>query len=497
MPAWLHSLLVLFFLALLIHLWQRKERASHWLAAGLLWAASLYSVHWIYISLHDYGQMAAPIAAVATGLLGTYLALYGWLAAWIMGRWLMGTTPSASTQSPRTALIQPFAIAGLITLLEWLRGTLFTGFPWANWGYQQIDSWLAGFAPVVGVYGVVFVAALCAAWLASLRPKALLAVVVVHLVGGALASTNWTRPHGQPINAALLQPAVPQQMKFDQAAMLANEKTHLTLAAVAASPSAKVDLIVLPETAFIRPWQDLSAQTRASLLAVAQRSSATLMTGIPSRDGQQWFNSVIALSPSGQTELSQPPQPSGRYDKYHLVPFGEFIPWGFRWFVDLMQMPLGDFTSGARVQKPIPVADQLIGINICFEDLFGEEIIRALSPKQVAAAQPTILLNVSNLAWFGNTIALRQHLDIARMRSLETGRPTIRSTNTGMTAYIDHKGRVLAASPAMQQDILLAKVQGMVGSTPYAAWANLPTLLLALMSLGLGLWALNRQPKQV
>ena len=488
MPAWLHSLLVLFFLALLIHLWQRKERASHWLAAGLLWAASLYSVHWIYISLHDYGQMAAPIAAVATGLLGTYLALYGWLAAWIMRRWLMGPTPSAPAPSPRTALVQPLAIAGLITLLEWLRGTLFTGFPWANWGYQQIDSWLAGFAPVVGVYGVLFVAALCAAWLASLRPKALLAVVVVHLIGGALASTSWTRPHGQSINVALLQPAVPQQMKFDQDAMLANEKTHLTLAAVAASPSAKVDLIVLPETAFIRPWQDLSAQTRASLMALAQRSSATVLTGIPSRDGQQWFNSVMSISQAG---------PTGRYDKHHLVPFGEFIPWGFRWFVDLMQMPLGDFTSGPKVQKPIPVADQLIGINICFEDLFGEEIIAALSPKQVAAAQPTILLNVSNLAWFGNTIALRQHLDIARMRSLETGRPTVRSTNTGMTAHIDHKGRLLAASPAMQQDILLDRVQGMVGSTPYAAWTNLPVLLLALLSLGLGLWALNRPPKEV
>jgi apolipoprotein N-acyltransferase len=483
MPAWLHSLLVLFFLALLIHLWQRKERPAHWLAAGLIWLASAYSVHWIYISLHNYGQMAAPIAAVATGLLGTYLALYGWLAAWIMRRWLTRPAPSQSA-----VLAQPFAIAGLITLLEWLRGTVFTGFPWANWGYQQVDSWLAGFAPVVGVYGVVFVTALCAAWLASLRPTALLAVVVVHLVGGGLASQTWTRPHGQPINAALLQPAVPQQMKFDQAAVLANEKTHLTLAAVAASPSAKVDLIVLPETAFIRPWQDLSAQTRASLLAVAQRSGATVMTGIPSRDGQQWFNSVVAINQAG---------PIGRYDKHHLVPFGEFIPWGFRWFVDLMQMPLGDFTSGPQVQKPLPIADQLVGINICFEDLFGEEIIRALSPKQVAAAQPTILLNVSNLAWFGDTIALRQHLDIARMRSLETGRPSIRATNTGMTAHIDHKGRVLAASPAMQQDILLVRVQGMIGSTPFATWANVPALLLALISLGLGVRTLNRRPKQV
>lgn len=488
MPAWLHSLLVLFFLALLIHLWQRKERSAHWLAAGLLWLASSYSVHWIYISLHDYGQMAAPIAAIATGLLGSYLALYGWLAAWFMRRWLSLATDSGSTPGWLTKTAQPLAIAGLITLLEWLRGTLFTGFPWANWGYQQVDSWLAGFAPLAGVYGVVFVTALCAAWLASVRPKALLAALGLHLVGGALATVEWTHAHGQPLTAALVQAAVPQQMKFDQAALLANEKTHLSLAAVAASPSAKLDVIVLPETAFIRPWQDLSAQTQQSLQAVARRSGALVLTGIPSRDGQQWSNSVLAIAENG---------PIARYDKHHLVPFGEFIPWGFRWFVDLMQMPLGDFTSGARIQKPVPISDQLIGVNICFEDLFGEEIIRPLASNQVKAAQPTMLLNVSNLAWFGDTIALRQHLDIARMRSLETGRPTIRATNTGMTAHIDHKGRVLAASPAMLQDILLARVQGMMGSTPYAAWANLPALLLALISLGVGLWAISRQPNQV
>jgi apolipoprotein N-acyltransferase len=487
MPAWLHSLLVVFFLALLIHLWQRKERWAHGLAAVLLWAASLYSVHWIYISLHDYGQMAAPIAAIATGLLGSYLALYGWLAAWVMRRWLTVSNGPGATTGWLIKFIQPWALAGLITLLEWLRGSLFTGFPWANWGYQQVDSWLAGYAPLLGVYGVVFVTALCASWLASLQPKALVGVLIVHLLGGALATVSWTRPHGQTIQVALLQPAVPQQMKFDQAAMLTNEKTHLTLASVAATPSAKLDVMVLPETAFIRPWQDLSEQTRASLVAIAQRSNAKLMTGIPSRDGEQWFNSLVAIGPKG---------PEGRYDKHHLVPFGEFIPWGFRWFVDLMQMPLGDFTSGAPVQQPIPVADQLIGVNICFEDLFGEEIIRPLAANQVEAAQPTILLNVSNLAWFGNTIALPQHLAIARMRSLETGRPTIRATNTGMTAHLDHKGRVLAASPAMAQDILLAKVQGMRGSTPYATWRNVPVLLLALALLALGLWLSRRQPRQ-
>ncbi|MEY4083515.1 MAG: putative apolipoprotein N-acyltransferase [Pseudomonadota bacterium] len=481
MPAWLHSLLVLFFLGLLIHLWQREERSAHWLAAGLLWIASLYSVHWIYISLHDYGLMAAPIAALATGLLGTYLAAYGWLAAWMMRRWLL-PPPDSGTG---LRWLGPWALAATITLLEWLRGTLFTGFPWANWGYQQVDSWLSGFAPVFGVYGVVFVTALCAAWLASLRPKALLGAVIVHLAGGALASLQWAQPYGQPIQVALIQPAVPQQMKFEPQAMLTNERTHLSLAAVAASPSARLDLMVLPETAFIRPWQDLSEQTRQSLQAAADRSGAVLMTGIPSRDGQQWANSLIALRPTGtDTGLA-----AARYDKHHLVPFGEFIPWGFRWFVDLMQMPLGDFTSGPATQPTIPVADQHIGVNICFEDLFGEEIVRAVRSSTNGA---TILLNVSNLAWFGNTIALQQHLAIARMRSLEAARPTVRATNTGMTAHIDHKGRVQAASPAMVQDILLVRVQGMEGQTPYVFLQNGPILgLVSLVLLAL-VWLRRR-----
>lgn len=204
------------------------------------------------------------------------------------------------------------------------------------------------------------------------------------------------------------------------------------------------------------------------------------MLGLPLRDPDGYRNSLIAID-----EQSPVGQFSARYDKHHLVPFGEFIPFGFRWFVDQMQMPLGDFQRGAPTQSPISVRDQRIGVNICFEDLFGEEIIRSLSPNRAPDQQPTILLNISNLAWFGNTIALDQHLTIARMRSIETGRPSIRATNTGATVAIDHRGRVIERLPFGEPGLLIAQVQGMQGNTPYSRWGNWIVLTLSWLLIGL------------
>jgi apolipoprotein N-acyltransferase len=466
LPGWLQSLGALLFLALLIRLYKTPTEWAAWLASGLLLAACLLGFHWIFISLHTYGEMPAIVAGMATVLLASYVAGYGLLAGWLVRRYPL----------------PPLAIAGLITLLEWIRGALFTGFPWLNWGYQQIDSLLAGFAPWVGVYGVVFVTALSAAWLAQGLPRPLLATVFLHLAGGVAGTIPLTQPTGLPLQAALVQTAIPQQMKFDPAHALASEQTVLSLAAVAADPGSRLDLIVLPETALIRPWNQVSSGTQEALHRITQRSGASVITGIPLQDARGWTNSAIALSaadPVGQY--------AARYDKHHLVPFGEFIPFGFRWFVDLMNMPLGDFRRGEPVQPPFMVSDQRVGVNICFEDLFGEEIIRPLSPTRSDRDQPTILLNISNLAWFGNTRALHQHLQIARMRSLETGRPSLRATNTGMTAAIDEKGRVLSQLAPQEADLLIAQVQGMTGTTPYARFGNLPALGLALLAIAASL----------
>ncbi|MGZ5780771.1 MAG: apolipoprotein N-acyltransferase, partial [Burkholderiaceae bacterium] len=219
-----------------------------------------------------------------------------------------------------------------------------------------------------------------------------------------------------------------------------------------------------------------------------------LLIGIPlSSNPIQYANSVIGISPQPPKTERTPYQ--YRYDKHHLVPFGEFIPFGFRWFVNLMQIPLGDFTRGANVQAPFAVKDQWILPNICYEDLFGEEIAAQLAAAH-SANQPmaTILLNVSNIAWFGDTTALPQHLQISQMRAMETGRPMLRATNTGTTAVIDPKGHVLDQLPHYKIGTLDVLVQGYQGMTPYIMFGNNLVVGLTLVMLAVG-WLLSRKKR--
>lgn len=449
-----------------------------WLISGLALLAYTAGLHWIFISLHDYGGMPAWLSAVSTVLLAAYVAAFA-VGAFATCRWL-----DLSTKKPFAGLV----IAAVVTLFEWLRGTLFTGFPWLSIGYLTIDTPLAGYAPLVGVYGVGFFTTLAIVWIVqAIRYRAWPAfagVVLILLIGFLAGLHSFTEPHGKPLRVALVQGAIPQSMKFDPARESQAIQTQIGIANTAAMPGA-VQLIVFPETAMVRPWEMADPLAREAFLSLAQRSGAAVMLGLPMRDSRGWFNSLIALDPENATGIR------ARYDKHHLVPFGEFIPFGFRWFVDMMNMPLGDFQRGEKVQPAIAVADQRIGVNICYEDLFGEEIIRALSPAIAPDQHPTILLNVSNLAWFGNTIALDQHLDIARMRSKETGRPSIRATNTGATAAINHYGHVLEHLPHGEPGLLFAQVQGMQGVTPYSRFGNWPILLLSMLVVA-GRWIATR-----
>jgi apolipoprotein N-acyltransferase len=432
-------------------------------------------LHWIYISLHVYGLMPAWLAGLATVLLASYVAAYA-VGAVAICRWL---------RLPAHHWATPLSIASVVTLVEWLRGTVFTGFPWLSVGYFGVDTPLAGFAPIVGVYGLGFVLILCLALLYQcLRFKAwrsFSALVLLVCGGWVLQRQDFTEPAGRPMRVALVQGAIPQSMKFDPAREAQAIATQLNIARPAAMPGGP-QLIVFPETALVRPWDLTALETRQAFHRLAQQSGATVMLGLPLRDADGYRNSLIAID-----DRSPEFGFDGRYDKHHLVPFGEFIPFGFRWFVDRMQMPLGDFQRGAAVQAPIAVRDQRIGVNICFEDLFGEEIIRPLHPSRPADQQPTVLLNISNLAWFGNTIALDQHLTIARMRSIETGRPSIRATNTGATVAIDHRGRVIDRIAHGEPGLLLTQIQGMQGTTPYSRWGNWIVLLLSIGCVGVAI----------
>jgi apolipoprotein N-acyltransferase len=371
-------------------------------------------------------------------------------------------------------------------LSEWLRGWVFTGFPWIVSGYAHTASPLAGFAPVIGVYGLGWLAALIAGSLVLLQSNrhslALMAVIVIS--GMVLKTVNWTAPSGDPISVRLLQGNVPQEMKFAPGQISATLAMYHDM--IHAAPA---DLIATPETALPLLAHRLPPDYLGRLSAFTQQSNSHIALGIAVSDGpRRYANSVIGFSPKPAAAANP-----YRYDKHHLVPFGEFIPPGARWFVDMMHIPLGDFTRGAAVQAPFPVKDQWVMPNICYEDLFGEEIAKQLGASfRSGGPQATLLLNVSNIAWFGDSIALPQHLQISQMRALETGRPMLRATNTGATAIIDSKGAVAAQLPPFTRGTLSSAVQGYSGWTPYILYRNTLAITLAFLALGVA-WFLIRK----
>jgi apolipoprotein N-acyltransferase len=467
-----------------------------WLGVGL---------SWIYISLHHYGELSAPFAALATAALAAGLAL------------LPAAALAVATACGRPASVRrAAALVAAWTLAEWLREVVFTGMPWLSTGYAHTDGPLAGYAPVLGVYGVGAIAAtvaIVAPWLwqnrgariggepgrvsggvlvASPPPRlhraaaasaaVLLAIGLLGL-GQALRTITWTHDAGAPIRVRLVQGNIAQDTKFAQGGLDEAVGRYLPALSAGAMRSAQdhaghddappPDLIVFPESAFPVAVNDLPDEVMDVLADPRQRDGAALIFGaFVVEPRHRYFNSAVGLGTDGSA-----PQ---RYSKRHLVPFGEFIPWGFRWFVDLLHIPIGDQEHGDAFQPPMALAGQQIAVNICFEDLFGGQIIDAWYDPQ---RQPTVLLNLSNLGWFDDSIALPQHLQISRMRALETARPLLRATNTGITAIIDARGRVIAQLPALTQGLLEGAVQGTSGNTPFIRTGNRPILLVSALVL--------------
>jgi len=433
---------------------------------GTVWLVG--ATGWMFVSLHRYGGLPAWLSALAVGLLCAALSLYLGAAGWL---WARGRTGHS--------LGDAAAWGGAWLLAEWARALVFTGFPWGASGYGLVDTPLAGLAPWVGVYGLgavwaVGVTAVVWSFGPGGRGGLRLAGVAVAagglLVAWAMGRVSFTEPVGEPLSVTLLQSNVPQDEKFAverQGAMLHWHAQQLV--------SARTALVVAPETAIPLLPSQLPEGYWPSLVASFPRAGTRqALVGVPLGDFEQGYtNSVVGL---GGVESPY------RYDKHHLVPFGEFIPWGFRWFVRMMNMPLGDFTRGPLVAPSFAVRDQRVAPTVCYEDLFGEELAARFG---VPAEAPTLLANVSNLAWFGESVAIHQHLQIARMRSLEFQLPTLRATNTGATVVIDHRGQVTARLPANTRGVLEAHVQGMQGVTPFAWWAARaglwPAFALALL----------------
>jgi len=487
-------------LALLAHWVFRAQSVAQAALNGWLFGLSTFIIglYWLTISMHVYGQMPLALAVLALVLFAAYLALFGALSS-ALARWL-----GASEAKPSFGLIagQSSIWAAAWTGGEWLRGTLFTGFPWLATAYGQVDSWLAGWAVLVGPYGTTFVTAWIAAALAlnlaaqagqaasTFTPKkgGALALAILLTFGGAfLEQSNFTQPHGDSITTRLVQGNIDQGIKFDESKFTPAVMHHIELAGHnpenQGAQSPKPALIVLPETVMTRFPQQVPDSLWRAWVELSEKQKATLLLGTPLFDPKtrQYTNSVISIDPSTDWRSLSSSQPKHRYDKQHLVPFGEFVPWGFRWFVDLMRIPLGDFTRGGSSQASFVVGEQKVAANICYEDVFGQELLPAI--RQGA----TILANFSNLGWFGDSWALRQHWQMARLRAIETQRPVIRATNTGVTGGISEKGQAIAALPTAVAGYVDIQVQGRTGLTPYARWGNYPPLLLVCCILLVGL----------
>ncbi|PUE37069.1 apolipoprotein N-acyltransferase [Limnohabitans sp. Hippo3] len=426
--------------------WSGGVFATTWLA-GSFW--------WLYVSMHDVGGLPAPLAALAVCALAGALALYyaAASAAWLaLARGVLVHRPGAAS----------VLFAALWTLAELMRGRWLTGFPWGAGGYAHVDGVLSVWAPWVGVYGMGALAAWLAMRLAlsGWRLRALKPLLGLGLVSWGLQAwgPSFTTSAGAG-QVALLQANISQSVKFDAASGIRDALQWYD----AQLRANQQPLVVAPETAIPLLPRHLPEGYWSGLQAhFAQPGRPVALVGVPLGSLDEGYsNSVVALGPQGAAPY--------RYDKSHLVPFGEFMPPGFAWFIRMMNIPLGDFKSGGWDQASLAWQGQRLAPNVCYEDLFGEELaIRFKDP----ATAPTALVNVSNIAWFGDTLAVDQHLSISRLRAMELGRPMLRATNTGATAIIDHTGRVTDQLPRFTRGSLTGSFEGRHGLTPFARWAS-------------------------
>jgi apolipoprotein N-acyltransferase len=445
-----------------------------WLDASpprAFWRGYLYGlagfgvgVSWVYNSIHEFGHAPAAMAAAITLAFVLFLALYPGLVGWACGRYIR------SSQWLRIGLGVPV----LWTLFEWLRSWVLTGFPWLLLGQAQMDGPLGGIIPLFGVLGASALTILISAMLVLVGVSKgrgrrwLAASVVLGVVLGAilLARVSWTAPAGGPLRVSLIQGNVSQDEKWRPERLAPTQALYADLT----REHWDSRLIIWPETAIPMFYSDIDGSYFAPLAEEARRHGTDIITGIFSEDPARHrvYNSLV--------RLGEPPE---FYHKRHLVPFGEFLPLRglLMWMSAMIVIPMSDLDAGEG--RPLLVAgDLVLGTSICYEDAYGNEVIDALP-------QANLLVNVSNDAWFGNSLAPAQHLEIARLRALETGRVLLRATNTGISAIIGPDGRIIARSPQFEVHVLSAQVRPRQGLTPFARWGNWGVVTVLVLALGI------------
>lgn len=420
---------------------------------------------WVYVSIHVYGEAPAPLATLLTGLFILLLALCLAVPFSLYGR--MARRP------PLAAL---FLFPSLWVVAEWFRGWFLTGFPWLYLGNSQIDGWLAGWAPIGGVLTLSWMLAFSGAALAQLAQlrdsppgviAGLLLTALLWLWGDTLDDRHWTTPADSPVRVALLQPALPLNQKWDQNALF----QILDLYRRETESLWRNPLVIWPESA-IPEVQHRVDHYLGWMDERAREAGSTLITGVPIQAGNRYYNSVIALGDG-----------SGRYDKRHLVPFGEYVPLE-RWLrgtIRFFDLPMSTFSNGADRQPLLRAGDLRIATAICYEIVYQDLVAGT-------TADADILLTVSNDTWFGSSIGPHQHFEMARMRALENGKPVLRGTNDGITAIIDSRGKVQAALPQFQRAVLEGEVTPHSGTTPFTRFGSWPVVVLCLLVVAAGLW---------
>jgi apolipoprotein N-acyltransferase len=453
-------------LAVLFWSWDATPREAAWRGFWFGAAAFAAGTWWIYVSVRLVGGTPLPVAIL---LLGGLIAI---MAAWIAACGYFVARLRGPSRVVNVCLVAP----ALWVLVEWLRGWVLTGFPWLSVGYAQVDGPFAAWAPLGGIYAASLVTALLAGVLVALvagtrkdRVMASAVAAALALVTWGLSGRAWTQPGGAPLRVSLVQGAIPQLLKWQPEEQRATLELYWSMTENLAGQ----DLVIWPEAAIPVP-DDLVSEYLEGLRRLARGLDTQLLVGILTHDAEsdEYRNSLLALG-----------EPEGVYHKRHLVPFGEFfpVPRMVRAWLRMMNLPYSDIARGQALQAPLRAHGVALAPTICYEDAYGAEQLPFLP-------ESGLLVNVSNDAWFGDTIAPHQHLQMARMRALETGRYLLRSTNTGVTAIIDEKGRLVSTAPQFEPFVLSAEVQPLSGATPYVMTGDYPVVVYGLAAWALMLW---------
>lgn len=458
----------------LFTLWNNKTPAQSF-KLGFVFGFGFFSLglSWVYIAIHVYGGTPAWVAVIMTALFASYLALFigiqGWLGAKLNCRYNI----SFSLQA---LIILPV----LWLLFEWIRGWFLTGMPWLLLGYAFSTPPLSGYASILGVYGVSFVSVFIASLLYYSLTKtankdykfSLLVLVAILASGYGLSTIEWTKQKDKNIKVSLVQGNAEQITKWDADKVKLRMDTYAELS----RQHWDSDVVLWPENSMTVFYHQIAKSYLLPLAKEANESDTDLIVGIPfmNEDSEDYYSSMMSFSAEDNNQTTY----SGVFNKVHLVPFGEYVPLAslIRGLVQFFDLPMSGFSKGSIKQPLLKMRGEPLATSICYEDSFGEELIRQLP-------EATLLMNGSNNAWYGDSLAPHQHLQIAQMRAIETGRMLIRATTNGITAFVNHQGKVVAQAPQFKPSVLTHTVQPRTGSTPYVRLGNWPIISFAFLLL--------------